>query len=93
VHEQSFQNIAVPTQMSPPHRSGLISIEQSIGSLQQFTALPHQALSALTLNATPIGIHRIALGVLIDPLLPTPIRFADVAAQSQALHIENIWDH
>ena len=27
--------------------------------------------------------------MLIDPVLPTPIRFADVAAQSQALDIEH----
>jgi hypothetical protein len=27
--------------------------------------------------------------VLIDPVLPTAIRFTDVGAQSQALHIEH----
>jgi hypothetical protein len=67
--------------MGSPHPARFI--EQSIGSLQQFTASPHQLLPALTLNAPPIGIHCITLGVLIDPVLPTPIRFTDVAAQSQ----------
>jgi hypothetical protein len=33
--------------------------------------------------------HTVALGMLIDPVLPTPIQFADVAAQSQTLHIEH----
>ena len=87
MHEQSFENIAVPAQMSPPHPTRFI--EKSIGSLQQFAPLSHQPLPALTLDATPIGIHCVALGVLIDPVLPAPIRFADVAAQSQQLYIEH----
>ena len=36
-----------------------------------------------------IGIHRVTLGVLIDPVLPTAIRFIDVGAQSQGLDIEH----
>jgi hypothetical protein len=78
MHQQSFENVAVPAQMSPAHPTRLVEV--SIGSLQQLAPSPHQLLSALTLNATPIGIHRIALGVLIDPVLSTAVRFTDVGA-------------
>jgi hypothetical protein len=48
-------------------------------ALQQLAPLPHQLLPAFAPNAPPIGIHRVTLGGLIDPMLRTAIRFTDVA--------------
>jgi len=76
VHEQPFENIAVAAQMSPPHPTRVVEV--SIGSLQQLAPSAHQLLPALALKAPPIGIHRVALDVLIDPVLPNAIRFTDV---------------
>jgi hypothetical protein len=73
VDKQPFENIAVSTQMSPAHPARLVEV--SIGSLQQLAPSPHQLLSTLTLNPSPIGIDCITFGVLIDPALPTAIRF------------------
>jgi len=87
MHEQPFENVAVPAQVGPPHPARVIEV--SIGSLQQFAPSPHQLLPALARNATPIGIHRVALGVLIDPVLPTAIRFTDVGPQSQGRNSAN----
>ena len=81
VLEQPFENVAVPAQMGPAHPARVIEV--GIGSLQQFAASSHQLLPALALNAPPIGIHCVALRVLIDPVLPTAIRFTDVGPQSQ----------
>ena len=78
VHEQPFENIAMSAQMSSAHPSRVV--QMSIGPLQQLAASPHQLFSALASNTTPIGIHRGALGVLIDPVLATAIRFTDVGA-------------
>jgi hypothetical protein len=38
VHQQSFQDVCVPSQMRPTHRPGLI--EMRIGPFQPFSALP-----------------------------------------------------
>jgi len=81
VHEQPFENIAVPAQMGPAHATRLVEVR--IGSLQQFAPSPHQVLAAVARNAPPIGIQRVALGVLIDPVLPTAIRFTDLPVGRQ----------
>ena len=87
MHEQPFESVAAPAQMSPTHAACIV--EAGIRSLQQFTPSPHQLLPAVARHAPPIGIHCVALRVLIDPVLPTAIRFTDVGPQSQALHIEH----
>ncbi len=55
----------------------------AVESLQQFAASPHQLLATPASNASPIGIHCVAFGVLIDPVLSPAIRFADLGAESQ----------
>jgi hypothetical protein len=78
MHEQPFENIAVPAQMSPAHPARLVEV--SIGWIQQLAPSPHQPLAAFTSNPPPISIHRVALSMLTPPVLPTAIRFIDVGA-------------
>ena len=85
MHEQPFESVAAPAQMSPTHAACIV--EAGIRSLQQFTPSPHQLLPAVARHAPPIGIHCVALRVLIDPVLPTAIRFTDSGRKRMGVYL------
>ena len=55
VHEQAFEDIGMAAQMHPAHAPGLV--EMRVGPFHPFAALPQQALSTMTSNPPPVGIH------------------------------------
>ena len=81
VHEQAFEDIGMAAQMHPAHAPGLV--EMRVGPFHPFAALPQQALSTITSNPPPVGIHRFLGCRLALPLAPTAIRLRHIAPDAE----------
>ena len=81
VHEQAFEDIVMAAQMYPAHAPGLV--EMRVGPFHPLAALPQQALSTITSNPPPGGIHRFLGCRLALPLAPTAIRLRHIAPDAE----------
>ena len=85
VNEQSLPDVRMPSKMDPPHPAGLAHVGKR--PLEQLPSTPQQATAPRPANPAPVGMHPLAGRRLARPAAAAPVRFRQVAAQSQRRQI------
>ena len=78
VNQEPFQNVCVTTKVCATHPAGVVAVGEA--ALRQFSTLGTQTLSATTANAPAVGIHRVTLGTLAQPVTTAAVRLGNIGA-------------
>ena len=88
MHQQSLEDVVVTPQVRPPHAARVVQVR--VRTFQEFATFPQQPLTAFAVNPAPIRVHRVALGMLINPVLRRTIRFTDVSAEAHVVELPDL---
>ena len=83
VNQQPFEDVDVPTKMGPPHAAGVIAVREA--PLDQLAAFPHQPFATNAANTAAVGVYRITLGALTDPIPTATVRLGNVRAAARVM--------
>lgn len=88
MHQQSLEDVVVTPQVRPPHAARVVQVR--VRTFQEFATFPQQPLTAFAVNPAPIRVHRVPLGMLINPALRRTIRFTDVSAEAHVVELPDL---
>ena len=81
MNQHTFKNIAVAAQIDPAKSSRFVRVRKR--TLQKFTALTKQPSTSPAPNPPPIGVDRVACGVIVLPVSAAARRLGNVSSNAQ----------